>query len=156
MQGNKQIIALLNKALGIELVAINQYFLHARMYKNWGLGGLNKADYKISIEKMKQADDLIERILFLEGLPNLQELGRLHIGENAVEMLQANMDLEYVSRAALQELIKESEQVQDYISRDLAEDLLENVEEQIDWIESQQYIISHAGIENYLQSMMSD
>lgn len=156
MQGNKQIIALLNKALGIELVAINQYFLHARMYKNWGLSGLNKADYKISIEKMKQADELIERILFLEGLPNLQELGRLHIGESAAEMLQANMDLEYVSRAALQLLIKESEQLQDYISRDLAEDLLENVEEQIDWIESQHYIIDNAGIENYLQSMMSD
>jgi len=156
MKGNKQIIGLLNKALGIELVAINQYFLHARMYKNWGLEGLNKADYKISIEKMKQADDLIERILFLEGLPNLQELGRLHIGENAAEMLQANMDLEYVSRAALQTLIKESELVQDYISRDLAEDLLENVEEQIDWIEAQQYIINHAGIENYLQSMLSD
>jgi len=156
MKGNKQIIGLLNKALGIELVAINQYFLHARMYKNWGLEGLNKADYKISIEKMKQADDLIERILFLEGLPNLQELGRLHIGENAAEMLQANMDLEYVSRAALQTLIKESELVQDYISRDLAEDLLENVEEQIDWIEAQQYIINHAGIDNYLQSMLSD
>ncbi len=155
MKANKQIIALLNKALGIELVAINQYFLHARMYKNWGLERLNKADYKISIEKMKQADDLIERILFLEGLPNLQELGRLHIGEHAAEMLQSNMDLEYVSRKALQALITESENLQDYISRDLAEDLLENVEEQIDWIESQQYIIDNAGIENYLQSMMS-
>ena len=155
MKGNSQIIGLLNKCLAIELIAINQYFLHARMYKNWGLKGLNKADYKISIEKMKQADDLIERILFLEGLPNLQDLGRLHIGEHATEMLQSNMDLEYVSRQALQTLIVESEKVQDYISRDLAEDLLENVEEQIDWIESQQYIIDHAGIENYLQSMMS-
>jgi len=155
MKGNKQIISLLNSALGIELVAINQYFLHARMYKNWGLDKLNKADYKLSIEKMKQADDLIERILFLEGLPNLQDLGRLHIGEHAAEMLQANIDLEYVSRKALQALIVESENLQDYISRDLAEDLLENVEEQIDWIESQQYIIDHAGIENYLQSMMS-
>jgi bacterioferritin len=154
MKGNKQIIALLNSALGIELVAINQYFLHARMYKNWGLEKLNKADYKLSIEKMKQADDLIERILFLEGLPNLQDLGRLHIGEHAQEMLQSNMDLEYVSRQALQALIQESEKLQDYISRDLAEDLLENVEEQIDWIESQQYIIDHAGIENYLQSMI--
>ena len=154
MKGNKQVIALLNSALAIELIAINQYFLHARMYKNWGLEKLNKADYKISIEKMKQADDLIERILFLEGLPNLQDLGRLHIGEYATEMLQSNMDLEYVSRQALQTLIEESEKLQDYISRDLAEDLLENVEEQIDWIESQQYIIDHAGIENYLQSMM--
>lgn len=154
MKGNKQVIALLNSALAIELIAINQYFLHARMYKNWGLEKLNKADYKISIEKMKQADDLIERILFLEGLPNLQDLGRLHIGEHATEMLQSNMDLEYVSRQALQTLIVESEKLQDYISRDLAEDLLENVEEQIDWIESQQYIIDHAGVENYLQSMM--
>ena len=154
MKGNKQIITLLNSALGIELIAINQYFLHARMYKNWGLDKLNKADYKLSIEKMKQADDLIERILFLEGLPNLQDLGRLHIGEHAAEMLQANMDLEYVSRKALQALIVESEKLEDYISRDLAEDLLENVEEQIDWIESQQYIIDHAGIENYLQAMM--
>lgn len=154
MKGNKQILTLLNSALGIELIAINQYFLHARMYKNWGLDKLNKADYKLSIEKMKQADELIERILFLEGLPNLQDLGRLHIGEHAAEMLQANMDLEYVSRKALQALIVESEKLEDYISRDLAEDLLENVEEQIDWIESQQYIIDHAGIENYLQAMM--
>jgi len=155
MKGDKKIIALLNAALAIELIAINQYFLHARMYKNWGLDKLNKADYKVSIEKMKQADDLIERILFLEGLPNLQDLGKLHIGEHAQEMLQSNMDLEYVSRKALQSLIVESEKLQDYISRDLAEDLLENVEEQIDWIESQQYIIDNAGIENYLQSMMS-
>ena len=155
MKGNKEIIGLLNTALAIELIAINQYFLHARMYKNWGLNGLNKADYKISIEKMKQADDLIERILFLEGLPNLQDLGRLHIGEHAIEMLQSNMDLEYVSRKALQELIQKSELAKDYISRDLAESLLHNVEEQIDWIEAQQYIIENAGIENYLQTMMN-
>lgn len=154
MKGNGKIIALLNKALAVELVAINQYFLHARMYKNWGLAKLNKADYKISIEKMKQADDLIERILFLEGLPNLQDLGRLHIGENAPEMLQANMDLEYDSRAVLQEVIATCELEHDYISRDCAEHLLENVEEQIDWIEAQQYLIANAGLENYLQSMM--
>jgi bacterioferritin len=155
MKGNKKIIVLLNSTLAIDLTAINQYFLHARMYKNWGLEKLNKADYKVSIEKMKQADKVIERILFLEGLPNLQDLGRLHIGEHTTEILQSNMNLEYVSRQALQKLIVESEKLQDYISRDLAEDLLENVEEQIDWIESQQYIIDHAGIENYLQSMMS-
>jgi bacterioferritin len=154
MKGDKKIIALLNKALAVELIAINQYFLHARMYKNWGLEKLNKADYKISIEKMKHADDLIERILFLEGLPNLQDLGRLHIGEHADEMMASNMDLEYISREALQELIVESEKLQDFISRDLGEGLLENVEEQIDWIESQQYIVAQAGIENYLQTMM--
>jgi len=154
MKGDSHIISLLNKCLGIELIAINQYFLHARMYKNWGLNVLDKADYKISIEKMKQADKLIERILFLEGLPNLQDLGRLTIGEHTVEILQANIDLEYVSRSSLQTLISESENSKDYISRDLAEDLLENVEEQIDWIESQQYLITNAGIENYLQSQM--
>jgi bacterioferritin len=155
MQGDKKIIALLNSALAVELIAINQYFLHARMYKNWGLEKLNKADYKISIEKMKHADALIERILFLEGLPNLQDLGRLLIGEHAAEILQSNMDLEYLSREAYQKLIVESELAQDYISRDLAEGLLENVEAEIDWIESQQYIIDHSGIENYLQSMMA-
>lgn len=155
MKGNKQVIALLNKALGIELVAINQYFLHARMYKNWGLEELDEADYKVSIIKMKQADDLINRILFLEGLPNLQDLGRLKIGENTAEMMQANMDLEYLSRDTLKELIALCEIEKDYISRECGEKLLHNVEEQIDWIESQQYLISHAGIENYLESMMS-
>jgi bacterioferritin len=155
MQGDQKIIALLNSALAVELIAINQYFLHARMYKNWGLEKLNKADYKISIEKMKHADALIERILFLEGLPNLQDLGRLLIGEHAAEILQSNMDLEYLSRETYQKLIVESEQAQDYISRDLAEGLLENVEAQIDWIESQQYVIDHSSIENYLQSMMA-
>ncbi len=152
MQGNKDILILLNKALAIELIAINQYFLHARMYKNWGLEGLNKADYKISILKMKQADDLIERILFLEGLPNLQDLGRLHIGENTEEMLQSNANLEYESHKILKALIEKSEQEQDYISRDLAQKLLGNVEEQIDWIDDQQYFIQNAGIENYIQS----
>ena len=156
MKGDAKIIALLNKCLAVELIAINQYFLHARMYKNWGLNGLNKADYKISIEKMKQADDFIERILFLEGLPNLQDLGKLHIGENTPEMLQANMDLEYQSRACLQDLIRESEKTNDFISRDIGEDILENVEEQIDWLESQQYLISNAGLENYLQSYMGE
>lgn len=154
MKGNKQIITLLNKCLAIELIAINQYFLHARMYKNWGLNALNNADYKISIEKMKQADELIERILFLEGFPNLQDLGKLRIGENAPEMIQANLALEHDSRVSLQKLISECENVKDYVSRDLAEDILENVEEQIDWIESQQYLLNHAGVENYLQSQM--
>ncbi|PCI52538.1 MAG: bacterioferritin [Gammaproteobacteria bacterium] len=155
MKGDKSIISLLNKALAVELIAINQYFLHARMYKNWGLDKLDKADYKISIEKMKQADKLIERILFLEGLPNLQDLGRLHIGENTPEMLQSNLNLEHNSRAVLQELIATSEKKQDYISRECGENLLENVEEQIDWIEAQQLLIISIGLENYLQSMMN-
>jgi bacterioferritin len=152
MQGNKEILILLNKALAIELVAINQYFLHARMYKNWGLERLNKADYKMSILKMKQADDIIERILFLEGLPNLQDLGRLHIGENTAEMLQSNYNLEQVSHQALKELITKSEQEQDYISRNLAQKIQGNVEEQLDWIDEQQYLIQNIGIENYIQS----
>ena len=152
MQGNKEIIALLNKALAIELIAINQYFLHARMYRNWGLESLNKSDYKMSILKMKQADDLIERILFLEGLPNLQELGRLHIGENTAEMMQPNLDLEYKSHQALKTLIDSCEQNQDYISRDLAKKLLGNVEEQIDWIDDQHFFIKNAGLKNYIQS----
>lgn len=152
MQGNKEILILLNKALAIELVAINQYFLHARMYKNWGIERLNKADYKMSILKMKQADDIIERILFLEGLPNLQDLGRLHIGENTTEMLKSNYNLEQVSHKALKELIEKSEQEQDYISRNLAQKILGNVEEQIDWIDEQQYLIQNIGIENYIQS----
>lgn len=156
MKGDIQIIRLLNAALAVELIAINQYFLHARMYKNWGLKGLNDADYKVSIIKMKQADDLIERILFLEGLPNLQDLGRLQIGEDAPEMIQANLDLEHVSRNALVTLIAESEKAQDYVSRDLAEDILENVEEQIDWLEAQQFLIENTGLENYLQTQMHD
>jgi bacterioferritin len=119
------------------------------------LSKLNKADYKISIEKMKQADKLIERILFLEGLPNLQDLGRLHIGENTIEMLQSNLNLEHHSREVLQEVIKACEKQLDYISRDCAESLLDNVEEQIDWIEAQQFLIDNTGIENYLQSMMA-
>ena len=154
MQGNKGIITLLNKVLAIELIAINQYFLHARMYKNWGIEGLNKADYKMSILKMKQADDVIERILFLEGLPNLQELGRLHIGENTSEMLESNANLEYKSHQVLKELIESCEQQQDYITGDLAKKLLGSVEEQVDWIDDQQYFIKNAGLENYIQSKM--
>ncbi|CAM3073074.1 MULTISPECIES: bacterioferritin [Moritella] len=155
MQGNTNIIMLLNKALGCKLVAINQYFLHARMYKNWGLEGLDKADYKQSILKMKQADKLINRILFLQGLPNLQDLGRLAIGEEAAEMIQLNIELELSIRVVLQTLIEECEKSNDFVSRDIATEILEEVEEQIDWIESQQYLIGHEGLDNYLQSQCS-
>ncbi|QUM74793.1 bacterioferritin [Moritella sp. 24] len=154
MQGNNQIITLLNKALACKLVAINQYFLHARMYRNWGLVHLDKADYKQSILKMKQADKFINRILFLQGLPNLQDLGRLSIGEDAPEMLHLNMELELSIRVTLQTLIAECEKTQDFVSRDMTAEILEEVEEQIDWIESQEYLIRHAGLDNYLQSQM--
>mgnify|MGYP000359391282 CR=1 FL=1 len=156
MKGDTKIVALLNKALGIELVAINQYFLHARMYKNWGLDELNEADYDQSILKMKHADKLIERILFLEGLPNLQDLGRLFIGEETTEMLKCNLDLEHSAREIYLELIQECELLKDYISRDLGEGILKNIEKQIDWLESQDYLIGHAGLEDYLQSKMGD
>ena len=125
------------------------------MYKNWGLEGLDKADYKQSILKMKQADKLINRILFLQGLPNLQDLGRLAIGEEAAEMIQLNIELELSIRVVLQTLIEECEKSNDFVSRDMATEILEEVEEQIDWIESQQYLIGHEGLDNYLQSQCS-
>jgi len=154
MQGDKQVIGFLNKVLTSELTSINQFFLHARMYKNWGLDELNSKSYKKSIKDMKQADDLIERILFLEGLPNLQQLGRLRIGEHTEEMLQCDMDFQLEQLAVLREAIAYCETASDYISRDLLEDILEYEEAHVDWIETQQYLISNTGIENYLQTQM--
>lgn len=154
MKSNQDVIKQLNAVLGNELIAINQYFLHARMHKNWGFEALNKADYKRSIKVMKNADELIERVLFLEGLPNVQSLGRLRIGQHCAEMLQANLDFEMQSHAALVSAITHCEKVQDYVSRDLLEDILEDQEEQIDWLEAQQYLIEKAGIQNYLQEQM--
>ena len=154
MQGDKQVISYLNKVLTSELTSINQFFLHARMYKNWGLGELNSKAYKKSIKDMKQADDLIERILFLEGLPNLQQLGRLRIGEHTEEMLQFDMDFQLEQLEVLREAIAYCETASDYVSRDLLEDILEYEEEHVDWIETQQYLISNTGIENYLQTQM--
>lgn len=154
MKGDKAIIAQLNTVLADELVAINQYFLHARMYKNWGLSQLDSKEYKVSIRKMKNADKLTERILFLEGLPNLQHLGRLRIGENTEEMLQANMDFELEAHANMKAAIAACEQAQDFISRDLLESLQEHQEEQIDWLETQQSLIKTIGLEKYLQSQM--
>ena len=154
MKGNRDIITLLNKALAVELIAINQYFLHARMYKNWGIEGLNKADYKMSILKMKQADDLIERILFLEGLPNLQHLEKLRIGENTTEMIQCDMDFQLEQIAIMRTAIELCEKEEDYVSRELLESILEYEEEHVDWLESQQFLIDNTGIENYQQSMM--
>jgi bacterioferritin len=154
MQGKRPVIASLNEVLTSELTSINQYFLHARMFKNWGLSNLNSVCYKKSIKDMKQADDLIERILFLEGLPNLQKLGKLYIGEETTEMLQCDMDFELEQIPLLKKAIALCEAEQDFVSRDLLEDILSYEEDHVDWIETQQYQIETMGIENYLQTQV--
>jgi bacterioferritin len=154
MKGDKKVIQYLNKAIKNELTAINQYFLHARMYENWGLEKLNEKEYHESIDEMKHADALIKRVLFLEGLPNLQDLGKLKIGENTEEMLRCDLALEMEAVPLLREAVEYCEQVKDYVSRELFEDILESEEEHIDWLETQLELIEKVGLKNYQQSMM--
>lgn len=154
MKGDRQVIDWLNKLLAIELTSINQYFLHARLFKHWGFSSLNDASYKKSIKDMKQADALIERILFLEGLPNLQKLNRLRIGENTVEMLQCDVEQIEEQLLLLQEAIAYCESIRDYVTRELLEEIHEYEESHLDWLETQQALITQVGIENYQQSMM--
>lgn len=152
MRGDKTLISHLNKVLGNELVAINQYFLHAKMYKDWGLGELAEHEHHESIDEMKHADKLIERILFLQGLPNLQDLGKLMIGENVPEMLEADLKLEHIAHQDLKAGIQYAESIGDYVSRDLLAAILAAEEEHVDWLETQIGLIERLGLQNYLQS----
>jgi len=154
MKGDTKVIAYLNKVLKNELSAINQYFLHSRMYRNWGLKQLADHEHAESIDEMKHADKLIERILFLDGLPNLQDIGKLMIGENTKEVIECDLKLELLAVPDLREAISHCETVKDFISRELFEDILESEEEHIDWLETQLGLIEKIGIENYQQSKM--
>ena len=154
MKSDAGTVRVLNDVLKGQLTAINQFFLHARMLKNWGLGELNEKTYSQSINAMKHADALIGRVLFLEGLPNLQDLAKLLIGEDVPEILKNDLQLQTEARGGLQAAVLSCEEVKDYVSRDLLEELLEETEEHIDWLETQLWLIENTGLENYLQSQM--
>ena len=156
MQGSSKVVSMLNKVLKLELTSINQYFLHARMYRNWGVEALNEACYKKSIKDMKQADELINRILFLGGLPNLQDLGKLYIGEHTKEMIKMDMHFEMEQLPVLKDAIALCESERDFVSRELLQEILGYEEDYVDWLEAQEYQIEHVGIQNYIQSQSSE
>jgi bacterioferritin len=156
MRGNPQIIAELNKLLKNELTAINQYFLHARMLKHWGFERLGEKIYDESIGEMKHADRLIQRILLLEGLPNLQDLGRLGVGETVPECLNADLRLESAARTDVVAAVAACETAQDYVSRDIAVDILEDAESHIDFLETELALLEKIGEQNYLQSQIGE
>jgi bacterioferritin len=155
MQSDPTVISHLNAQLRNEITAINQYFLHARMLRHWGLGQLGKHEYEESIEEMKHADKLIERILMLDGLPNLQNLAKMAVGQTVPEILQGDLGLERTAQQTLKTGIAHCESVNDYVSREILVDILEDTEEHIDWLETQLALIDHVGLPNYLQSSMS-